>query len=71
MSKQSALAVTGEGRDPLVFTAAGPDADLAIARMAEAVETSGTATGLVNDRVGGGIGRLLDRVMREADIRRR
>ncbi len=67
--EQSALAVTGEGRDPLVFTAAGPD-DPAIARMAEAVETSGTATGLVNDRVGAGLGRLLDRVMREADIRR-
>lgn len=64
-----ALACVGEGRDPLVYTAAGPD-DLAIARMAEAVQASGIAAGTANDRVGAGLGRLLDRVMRTAGIER-
>ena len=51
-----ALAAIGEGKDPLVFTAAGPD-DPAVAGMAAAVEASGLTAGMVNDRVGAGLGR--------------
>jgi 3-oxoisoapionate kinase len=64
-----ALASVGEGKDPLVFTASGPD-DPAVARMATAIETCGLKTGMVNDRVGAGLGRLLDRVLREAGLAR-
>jgi 3-oxoisoapionate kinase len=64
-----ALAAVGEGRDPLVFTAMGPD-DPALASMASALETSGASAGVVNDRVGAGLGRLLDRVMRDAQLTR-
>ena len=64
-----ALAAIGEGKDPLVFTAAGPD-DPAVARMAAAIEACGLTAGMVNDRVGAGLGRLLDRVLREAGLAR-
>jgi uncharacterized protein YgbK (DUF1537 family) len=64
-----ALAAIGEGKDPLVFTAAGPD-DPAVAGMASAIEASGQSAGAINDRVGAGLGRLLDRVVREAALTR-
>jgi uncharacterized protein YgbK (DUF1537 family) len=66
---QGALAAIGKGRDPLVFTAAGPD-DSAVNALADAIAASGAATGTVNDRIGAGLGRLLDRVMREAGLKR-
>jgi 3-oxoisoapionate kinase len=64
-----ALAAIGEGRDPLVFTAAGPD-DPAVVCMRSAVEASGLPAGEINDRVGTGLGRILDRVLREARLGR-
>jgi uncharacterized protein YgbK (DUF1537 family) len=64
-----ALAAIGEGKDPLVFTAAGPD-DPAVADMASAIEASGQSAGVINDRVGAGLGRLLDRVVGEAALTR-
>jgi 3-oxoisoapionate kinase len=64
-----ALAAVSEGRDPLVFTATGPE-DPAVAAMRAAVASSGIAADTVNDRIGAGLGRLLDRVMREAGISR-
>jgi uncharacterized protein YgbK (DUF1537 family) len=64
-----ALAAIGEGKDPLVFTAAGPD-DPAVADMTSAIEASGQSAGLINDRVGAGLGRLLDRVVGEAALTR-
>jgi uncharacterized protein YgbK (DUF1537 family) len=64
-----ALAAIGEGKDPLVFTAAGPD-DPAVADMVSAIEASGQSAGAINDRVGAGLGRLLDRVVGEAALTR-
>lgn len=63
------LAVLQGGRSPLVFTARGPD-DAAIARTRAAVAASGLGAGAVNARIGCGLGRLLDRLMREGGIRR-
>jgi uncharacterized protein YgbK (DUF1537 family) len=64
-----ALAAIGEGKDPLVFTATGPG-DPAVARMASAIKASGRPAGEINDRVGAGLGRILDRVIREARLKR-
>jgi 3-oxoisoapionate kinase len=64
-----ALAAIGDGKDPLVFTASGPD-DPAVACMMSAVEASGRPAGEINDRVGAGLGRILDLVMREAGLGR-
>lgn len=63
------LAALGEGQDPLAFTARGPD-DPAIAGMADAIAASGVPAERVNDRIGAGLGRLLDRVMRKARLSR-
>ena len=64
-----ALAALGEGEDPLVFTAAGPD-DPAVAEFRSAVEASGMAPAAANDRIGAGLGQVLDRVLRTAGLRR-
>jgi uncharacterized protein YgbK (DUF1537 family) len=64
-----ALRLLGEGKDPLIFTARGPD-DPAIAALARAIEASSTLPGTVNDRIGDGLGRLLDRVLRKSGVRR-
>ena len=66
---ERALAALGEGRDPLVFTARGPD-DPAVAALRAAVATSGANAEAVNERIGAGLGRLLDRLLREAGLRR-
>ncbi|WP_246148415.1 four-carbon acid sugar kinase family protein [Skermanella pratensis] len=66
---EAALAALGAGRDPLVFSALGPD-DPAVASMRTAVETSDVPVEAVNDRIGAGLGRLLDRVMRTAGLKR-
>ena len=64
-----ALAALGEGEDPLVFTASGPD-DPAVAEFRSAVEASGMAPAAANDRIGAGLGQVLDRVLRTAAVRR-
>jgi uncharacterized protein YgbK (DUF1537 family) len=64
-----ALAALSAGRDPVVFTARGPD-DPSIVGLREAVETAGLFADDVNDRIGQGLGRVLDRVMRTAGIDR-
>jgi 3-oxoisoapionate kinase len=66
---EAALTVLGQGADPLVFSALGPD-DPAVAAMRSAVEVAGVAMDEVNDRIGTGLGRLLDHVMRKAGLRR-
>jgi uncharacterized protein YgbK (DUF1537 family) len=58
----AAFTVLGQGGDPVMFTAMGPDDP--------AVEASGAAMDTVNDRIGAGLGRLLDRVMRKAKLTR-
>lgn len=64
-----ALGAIGLGRDPLVFTAAGPD-DPAVAGLRTAVTTSGVTMEVVNDRIGVGLGQVLDCVMRKAKLTR-
>jgi uncharacterized protein YgbK (DUF1537 family) len=64
-----ALAALEEGQSPLVFSAQGPD-DPAVARLREAVATAGLTIEAVNDRIGAGLGTILDRVLREARLTR-
>lgn len=66
---QEALRVLSDGSNPLVFTAVGPD-DPAVAALRQAVITAGVSTESVNDRIGSGLGRILDAVVREAKLRR-
>jgi 3-oxoisoapionate kinase len=66
---QRALAVLGEGRDPLVYTAAGPD-DPAVTALSTAVSAAGVSSETVNDRIGAGLGFVLGRVVREAKLPR-
>ena len=66
---ERALAALGAGRDPLVFTAAGPD-DPAVGALGSAVTASRVPLGTVNDRIGAGLGWVLDRVLREAGLTR-
>jgi 3-oxoisoapionate kinase len=64
-----ALAALGNGRDPLVFTALGPD-DPAAAAFAEATHTAGLALAEVNERMGSGLGYVLDTMIRRAGLTR-
>ncbi len=64
-----ALAALGNGRDPLVFTARGPD-DPAVAALAEATQTAGLALAEVNERMGCGLGTVLNTIIRQARLTR-
>lgn len=66
---QRALKALGEGRDPLVYTAVGPD-DPAVAALLTAIETAGVPAGVVYERIGSGLGHILDRLLREAGLTR-
>jgi len=66
---EQALRLLGEGKDPLVYTARGPD-DPAVADLARAVAANGVQPGTVNDRIGDGLGRLLDATLRESGLKR-
>lgn len=68
-ARQAALDALSGGRDPLIFTARGPD-DPAVAQMREAVAVAGIATDAANARIGAALGRLLAGLMRETGIRR-
>ena len=57
------------GSDPILFTASGPD-DPAVDRFREAVKASGMDEGQANARVGDGLGRAVDRIIRAAGIDR-
>lgn len=71
LDKAAALALKalGEGRDSLVLTASGPD-DAAVHAFSAAIAAHGAEVSAVNDRIGNGLGRLLDRIMREGRIQR-
>jgi 3-oxoisoapionate kinase len=64
-----ALRLLGEGRDPLIFTARGPD-DPAVADLSRAIAAAGASSGAVNDRIGNGLGRILDTTLRESRLKR-
>lgn len=68
-SVEAALKALGEGRTPIIHTAAGPE-DPAIGAFKDAVETSGKPIGEVNDEVGRGLGAVLARIAREAKLSR-
>ena len=68
-ASEQALAALAEGRDPLVFTARGPD-DPAVAALRSAVAASGANPEAVNDRIGAGLGAVLGRVVREGRLTR-
>ena len=65
----AALQALGEGRDPLVFTAAGPD-DPAVSRFDAALAGAGVPPSVVNERMGSGMGQVLRRVIEGAGLRR-
>lgn len=67
--KQEALAVLAHGASPLVYTATGPD-DPAVVTLREAVKSAGASLEATNDRIGEGLGRLLDGVARDAKLER-
>jgi 3-oxoisoapionate kinase len=64
-----ALQVLSAGQDPVIYTARGPD-DPSVPALRHALETAGVSADEVNDRIGDGLGRMLDRIMRAAAIDR-
>jgi uncharacterized protein YgbK (DUF1537 family) len=68
-ASEQALAELGRGRDPLVYTAAGPD-DPAVAALRSAVRSTGVTAEAVNDRIGSSLGRILRRVLAEGRLGR-
>ncbi|MGL4960240.1 MAG: four-carbon acid sugar kinase family protein [Inquilinus sp.] len=62
-----ALAAIGEGRDPLLFTARGPDD---VAALNQALAASGADPAAVNERIGTGLGTALQQVLRQAGLKR-
>ncbi|MER1967944.1 four-carbon acid sugar kinase family protein [Castellaniella sp. GW247-6E4] len=57
------------GRDPLVFTAAGPD-DPRVVVFREAVGASGVEIATANDRLGAALGDILSALVRQCNLRR-
>lgn len=65
----AALDAIDRGLDPLVFTARGPD-DPAVPALREALGRSGLAAETANERIGTALGRIIDRIIRQAGLRR-
>ena len=65
----AALDAVGTGRDPLIFTARGPD-DPAVPALHAALAAAGLAAEEANVRIGTALGRVLDAVIREAGLAR-
>lgn len=65
----AALVTLSEGRDPLIFTASGPD-DPAVASFNHAVAVSRSSTSDINERVGTGLGKLLGRIIEAGKLGR-
>ncbi len=66
---EKALECIKRGRDPIVYTALGPD-DRSIASFSAVVGRSNVSTGTARARIGEGLGQVLDRVVRDAGIER-
>jgi uncharacterized protein YgbK (DUF1537 family) len=64
-----ALAAAAQGRSVLAYTALGPE-DPSIAATGAAIAACGLPADAVNARIGGGLGRLLARIMAEVEITR-
>ena len=64
-----ALAALSEGRDPIVFTAMGPE-DPAVSAYRGALAVAGAEPMKVSERISAGLGKLLDRLVNTAQVRR-
>ena len=65
----AALEAIHNGRDPLIFTAKGPD-DPAVPALRAALERSRLAADEANVRIGSALGRIIDKVILRAGLRR-
>ena len=66
---EAGLAELGRGRDVLVCSAAGPD-DPAVASFRTALSSTGASVDVVNERLGTGLGEILDRILTTAKLTR-
>ena len=66
---QLSFAALSDGKDPLVHSAAGPD-DPSVAKFNQAVDTAGMDIHAANQTVGKALGKVLDRVLTETNLRR-
>jgi len=66
---ERALGALSAGRDPLLITASGPN-DPAIETLSAAIAARGVTAAAVNDRIGAGLGRALDLILRTARLER-
>jgi 3-oxoisoapionate kinase len=62
---EAALVEVGLGRDVIVHSAAGPD-DPAVAAFQSAMALSGAAADAVNERIGTGLGAILDHILAQS-----
>lgn len=65
----AALDALDNGRDPILFTAHGPD-DAAVAAFNDAIAASGSDPLAINQRLGTGLGEMLDRLLRKTGLKR-
>ena len=66
---ETALKAISNGRDPLIYTAAGPD-DPAVSRLNQAIESSGRPASEVNQIIGTSLGKILYRIVDTAQLSR-
>lgn len=66
---ERALECIDRGHSPIVYTALGPD-DASIQVLRAALERSDTPAGVARERIGAGLGRVLDRLVRDAGVSR-
>ncbi len=62
-------AALSEGRDPIIYTACGPD-DPAVGRLSQARARAGVDAETANIRIGAALGRILAQVLKETGVRR-
>lgn len=67
--RRETLRAIGEGFDPLVFTAGGPD-DRSIPELRDAIRASGGSEEDVNERIGAGLGNVLGQTLKAAGLKR-
>ena len=68
-ASKAALSALSDARDPLVYTAAGPD-DPAVPALETALAAAAMPATTANERIGAGLGEILRTVIRTAGVRR-
>ena len=68
-AEAAALSALGAGEDPLIFTATGPD-DPSVARFNAALANADADKEAINERLGAGLGRILNELVEQAGLRR-